>query len=83
MRARDTDEPASTPATGLLVLNTYRLGEVLGLSERTIRRLDSAGKLPRAIKLGGTKVYRADEVRAWVTAGCPDRARWEQMNKTQ
>jgi predicted DNA-binding transcriptional regulator AlpA len=63
------------------MLNTGDFARTLTVSPRTIRRLDAAGKLPRAVRLGGSKLWRADEVRAWVAAGCPDRARWEQSQK--
>jgi predicted DNA-binding transcriptional regulator AlpA len=64
-----------------LVLDAVSLGEWLGLSDRTVRRLDAAGKIPRAVWIGGSKKWRVDEIRAWVAAGCPDRARWERMRQ--
>jgi hypothetical protein len=79
MRARSSREPSAGPTTAPKVLSTARLGQLLDRSVRTIRRLDAAGKLPRAIRIGGRKCYRADEVRAWLAAGCPDCARWEML----
>jgi predicted DNA-binding transcriptional regulator AlpA len=68
--------------TAPLVYDTVGLGQALGLSDRTVRRLDAAGKIPRALRVGGSKRWRLDEIRDWLAAGCPDRARWEQMKKT-
>jgi predicted DNA-binding transcriptional regulator AlpA len=63
------------------MLDIGDLARTLTVSPRTVRRLDASGRLPRAVWLGGSKLWRADEVREWVAAGCPDRARWEQSQK--
>lgn len=34
-------------------VNARQLADVLGLSVRTVRRLDSSGKLPRPLRIGG------------------------------
>lgn len=49
----------------IIALDAKRLAEVLGLSVRTIRRLDSSGKLPRPVHIGGA-VY-------WCLAETDDR----------
>jgi predicted DNA-binding transcriptional regulator AlpA len=48
-----------------------------GLSKATWARLNSAGKIPRPVRLGGRVLWRLEELRDWVRAGCPDRQRWE------
>ena len=51
-----------------------RLG---GVSLRHIRRQDSAGKLPKPIRLGRSVLWVAQEIEDWLAAGAPDRQRWE------
>ncbi len=61
-----------------LAVDAQQLGRMLGLSVRTVRTMDSAGRLPRPVKLNGTSVrWLVNEVREWLAAGAPDRATWE------
>src|SRR4051794_17568771 len=53
------------------------LAQWLSISLRTLWRKDSAGLLPRAINLAGSKRWRRGEIVAWIEAGCPDRRTWE------
>lgn len=69
MRARKEAEP--------LLVAAEEVAGMLGVSERTVRRLDAAGKLPRAARIGGNVRWRAAEVERWVAAGCPPRLAWE------
>jgi predicted DNA-binding transcriptional regulator AlpA len=66
-----------------LVADARLLARLLGLGVRTIRSMDYSGKLPRAIKLGGTTrtVWILSEIRRWVAAGAPDRKTWESIKK--
>lgn len=48
----------------------------LGVSIKTVRRLDLARKLPRPVRLGRTVRWRRQELRDWVLAGCPRRDEW-------
>jgi len=60
-----------------LLLRAVQAAEVCGTSVRTWRIWDSTGKIPQPIRIGRVTFWRYDELRAWVAAGCPDRARWE------
>jgi hypothetical protein len=62
-----------------LTYDTDDLAFVLRSSLATIHRLRAAGKLPRALKLGGQLRWRVDEVKAWCAAGMPDLKTWEAM----
>lgn len=64
-----------------LCVDSYGLGLLLGVSERSIQRLDSSGKIPAAINFGACKRWAIDEVRAWLAAGAPPRARWTSMHR--
>ena len=59
------------------LLTAKQLGKLMGLSERTIRRHDAAGFVPRPLNIGGAVRWRADEIDAWIKAACPKRLDWE------
>lgn len=61
----------------VIALDAPQLAEVLGLSVRTVRRLDALGKLPRPVRIGGAVRWRREEIDQWLGAGCPDRQTWE------
>jgi excisionase family DNA binding protein len=64
-----------------MVVDANQLADMLGLSVRTVRRLDSSGKLPKPIRIGGAVRWRVAEIEAWLAADCPDRAEWETKKK--
>ena len=58
---------------GLLLIDAQEVARRLDLSERTVWRLVAAGKLPNPISIGDkSKRWRANDIRSWVAAGCPD-----------
>jgi predicted DNA-binding transcriptional regulator AlpA len=59
------------------LVDANELAVLFGVAVRTIRRLDSAGKLPKPVKIGGAVRWRLDEITAWLAAECPDRQKWE------
>jgi prophage regulatory protein len=61
------------------LLRAKELAKMLSISKRQIFRLNSSGKIPAPVRIGGAVRWRADECAAWVAAGAPDRKRWEQM----
>ncbi|MEK6677628.1 MAG: helix-turn-helix domain-containing protein [Planctomycetota bacterium] len=63
--------------TNAIAVDAKRLAKMLGVSLRHIRRMDSVGKLPRAVRIGAAKRYLRGEIEAWLHAGAPDRATWE------
>jgi len=60
-----------------LALCARELAEMLDVSLRQVWRLNSADKLPKPIRLGGSVRWNRAEVTAWFEAGCPDRRTWE------
>jgi predicted DNA-binding transcriptional regulator AlpA len=65
-------EPLLLPAPAAAALS--------GISEATWYRLASAGRCPAPVRLSrGCVRWRAEEVRRWIEAGCPDRRAWEAM----
>jgi excisionase family DNA binding protein len=67
---------AESLSTDIRLLSAEDLARELGFTLRTIRRLDSAGRLPRPVRIGRAVRWRRAEVRAWANAGCPPRAEW-------
>ncbi len=63
--------------TNALLVTAKQAAEMCGKSLRTWRSWDSAGWIPRPIRIGRSTLWRADELRDWVTAGCPRRPEWE------
>jgi predicted DNA-binding transcriptional regulator AlpA len=51
--------------------------KVLGVSPGQLRNMNSSGHLPSPVRLGGRVLWRVNELRDWVAAGCPDRRAWE------
>ena len=62
-----------------MALSAEALARLLQVSVRHIRRMDSAGKLPAPIRLGGSVRWRTDEIQTWLAAGAPDRRIWTAM----
>ncbi|MFL5330870.1 MAG: helix-turn-helix transcriptional regulator [Gemmataceae bacterium] len=60
-----------------LLLRAKQAAAMCGKSLRTWRTWDSAGWIPRPVRIGRSTLWRADELRDWVRAGCPRRAEWE------
>lgn len=75
------EKPAVTDAAVAkpdpLLLSAEALGELLQVSERSVWRLRSAGKLPRPVRVGGSIRWRKGEIRRWVEAGCPSLKEWD------
>jgi predicted DNA-binding transcriptional regulator AlpA len=56
---------------------------IAGVGGSTWWRLHSAGRVPKPNKLGGKTLWRVQELRDWISAGCPDRRTWEAMKATR
>lgn len=67
--------PVQEDALRLLTAKT--LGDMLSLSKRQIFRLNSCGKIPSPLRIGGAVRWSAEEISAWLAAGAPDRRTFE------
>ena len=74
--------PSSTESLTPLLLRAPNAAALCNISIRTWRTWDSTGKTPRPIRIGRKVFWRPDELKAWVTAGCPDRITWEAMQES-
>jgi predicted DNA-binding transcriptional regulator AlpA len=69
------------PLLARLAVDADDLAGIMNLGVRTIRTLDSAGGLPRPVKLGSRRLWNVQELRSWMSAGCPDRTTWEKLRQ--
>jgi excisionase family DNA binding protein len=53
------------------LLDVDDLAERLKVGPRTIWRLESGGKIPKAVRFGGSTRWRRQEVNRWMADGCP------------
>lgn len=59
------------------LLTAKQLGSLLSLSKRQVFRLNSCGKLPSPIRIGGSVRWAESTIAAWLQAGAPDRKTFE------
>jgi predicted DNA-binding transcriptional regulator AlpA len=71
------NQQRQTSVRQALAVSARELAEMLDVSLRQIWRLNSAGKLPKPIRLGGSVRWNRVEVQHWFEAGCPDRKTWD------
>jgi len=60
-----------------LLVSAKRAAQLCAKSLRTWRTWDSAGLIPRPVRIGRSTLWRVDELKEWVAAGCPRRGDWE------
>ena len=72
-----------TEKAGDQLLTAKAMGTMLSLSKRQIFRLNSCGKIPKPIRIGGSVRWSASEITAWLAAGAPDRRTWEAMKEVR
>ena len=67
--------PAGPPR---LALTCSEAAAACGLSARSWRRADDAGRVPLAARIGRRKLWSVAVLKAWLVMGCPSResAQW-------
>lgn len=60
-----------------LLVPAKQAAKMCGKSLRTWRSWDAGGLIPRPVRIAHSTMWRVDELREWVTAGCPRREEWE------
>ena len=61
------------------LLTAKQLGARLSLSKRQVFRLNSCGKLPAPIRIGGSVRWAESTIAEWLAADAPDRQTFEAM----
>jgi excisionase family DNA binding protein len=57
------------------------VARILGISVRHVWTLLAQERLPRPIRLGRSVRWNIEELRAWLAAGAPDLATWEEVRE--
>jgi len=63
------------------LLTAQAVGKMLSLSKRQIFRLNSCGKMPAPIRIGGSVRWANSTIQSWIDMGCPDRQTFEAMQQ--
>lgn len=66
---------------GVRLVDAGMAAALCGISARFWAKLDSAGKVPAALKLGRRSLWSVCEIDRWIAAGCPERGQWAQMRQ--
>lgn len=61
------------------LLSAKTLGEMLSLSKRQVFRLNSSGKVPAPVRIGGSVRWRQNDIEQWISLDCPERKQFEAM----
>lgn len=64
-----------------LAVEALQAARLCGVSRATWYSLRKAGRIPRPVRLGRRVLWRIDELREWMAAGCPPCSRWDAMKK--
>jgi len=64
---------------GVQLLSAKTLGRQLSVSKGQVFRLHACGKIPRALRIGGSVRWVASEIEAWLSEGAPDLKTWEAL----
>lgn len=54
------------------LINAEELAKLMDVSERTLWRLLSGGKVPKPVRIGRSTRWRLAEVTEWIDRGCPN-----------
>lgn len=71
------DDTRGPGAPAPLLTDIQGLSALLDRSVASLERDAAAGRLPRSIRIGGSRKWRVAEIHAWVAAGCPPLAQWK------
>lgn len=75
--ARVGGDAAATNESSPLLVTAREAAALCGRSLRCWRTWDAAGRIPQPVRIGRATLWRAEELRCWVDAGCPRRDEWE------
>ncbi len=74
---RTYERPPHTPSP--LAYDADELAGLLGISVRHLRRMNTAGLLPKPVRFGRSTRWVAETIQQWLRAGSPSRAEWESI----
>lgn len=62
--------------TESILIDAKAAAVLCGVGRTTWLTLASAGKTPAPVRLGRRVLWRRDELKSWIAAGCPARQQW-------
>jgi excisionase family DNA binding protein len=77
----DPDPSQAVSLSDRLTWSLSELSSLTGISVRQLRRLDADRNIPGRLTCGRKVLFTAEAVREWLRAGCPDRQRWEALQR--
>jgi predicted DNA-binding transcriptional regulator AlpA len=75
--------PANSPGLAPLLIGIGELSKLTSRSVPSLHRDDAAGRLPAALRIGGSKRWRYSDIAEWVELGCPSRADFEALRRNR
>jgi hypothetical protein len=81
--AEGKKSPSPPAPLAPLLVGIGELSRLLSRSVASLERDAAAGRLPAALRIGGSKRWNYSEIVAWVEAGCPGRLAWEALRHAQ
>lgn len=61
------------------LLTADEAAKMCAMSKSSFLKLANTGKAPEGLKLERLRRWRRREILGWISAGCPDREKWEWM----
>jgi len=65
------------------LISVKEVAAMLSLSKRQIFRLNSCGKIPAPLRIGGAVRWSAEQISSWLASGAPDRETFEAMQEAE
>jgi len=82
MEKKESDKSSIVLAAEPRLIDANGAALLCGVSVRFWHQLDSAGRVPKPMRLGRRCLWSLEEIDSWVRAGCPTRERWVQQKKS-
>lgn len=81
---KERKEMTMTLRTADRLLSAEDLATMLSLSRRQVFRLNSCGRIPAPVRIGGAVRWRLDnDIKPWIGMGCPDRKEFETRRQAE
>ncbi|QDT10197.1 hypothetical protein K239x_21520 [Planctomycetes bacterium K23_9] len=72
MSTKTSTANAITDGNGRAMLDVPLLAKRWGVSEKSVRRMADAGRIPRPVKLLSMLRWPISQIEAWENSGCPN-----------
>ena len=65
------------------LINVRTLAKMLATSVRSVWRYRSAGRLPKAVRVGSSVRWRMSDIELWIKLGLPTQQKFEAIKATE